>query len=188
MVICVHPWPTEVFRMNNILITGLPKAGKTELLKKLGIIFKEFNPAGFFTSEILENNEKTGFKIENLLGDSIILAHINLKSKHSIGKYKIDMKGFEDFLQQMLVKEKKTGLYFIDEIGKLECESKKFSKLITYLLGIDKPLVATIPEKGTGLISDIKKRDDVRIFELTPDNREQKIKELTMVIRDLLLE
>jgi nucleoside-triphosphatase len=174
--------------MNNILITGMPGAGKTTLIKKLCVIFKEFNPSGFFTSEILENNEITGMVIENLNGDGRILAHINLKSKYSVGKYKIDMKGFEDFLQNILLKEKKTGLYFVDEIGKLECESKKFSKLIVELLKADKPLVATIPEKGTGLISEIKKRDDVRLFELTPHNHEQKLKELTMVIRDLLLE
>jgi nucleoside-triphosphatase len=174
--------------MNNILITGLPGVGKTTLMKKLCVIFKEFNPSGFFTSEILENNEITGVVIENLNGDGRILAHINLKSKHSLGKYKIDMKGFEDFLQNILQKEKKTGLYFIDEIGKIECESKKFSKLIVELLNADKPLIATIPEKGTGLISEIKKRDDVRLFELTPHNQEHKLKELTMIIRDLLLE
>ena len=174
--------------MNNILITGLPGVGKTELIKKLCIIFKEFNPAGFFTSEILENGEKAGLEIENLNGDTMTLAHINIKSKHSAGKYKIDIKGFEDFLQQIMLKEKKTGLYFIDEIGKTECESKKFSKLIIDLLNSQKPLVATIPEKGTGLISEIKKMDGVRIFELTPSNHEQKLKELTMVIRDLLLE
>ena len=174
--------------MNNVLITGLPGVGKTELLKKLCIIFKEFNPAGFFTSVILENGERAGLEIENLNGDAMILAHINMKSKYSAGKYKIDIKGFEDFLQQLMVKEKKTGLYFIDEIGKAECESKKFSKLIVDLLNSDKPLVATIPDKGTGLISEIRKRDDVRLFELTPHNQEQKLKELTMVIRDLLLE
>ncbi len=174
--------------MNNILITGIPGVGKTALMKKLCVIFKEFNPAGFFTSEILENNEMTGVVIENLNGDGRILAHVSLKSKYSVGKYKIDMKGFEDFLQQILQKEKKTGLYFIDGIGKIECESKKFSKLIVELLNSDKPLIATIPEKGTGLISEIKKRDDVRIFELTSHNQEQKLKELTMIIRDLLLE
>jgi nucleoside-triphosphatase len=174
--------------MNNILITGMPGVGKTTLMKKLCIIFKEFNPAGFFTSEILENNEITGVVIENLNGDGRILAHTSLKSKYSVGKYKIDMKGFEDFLQSILLKEKKTGLYFIDEIGRIECESKKFSKLIIELLNADKLLVAAIPEKGTGLISEIKKRDDVRLFELSPYNHEQKLKELTMVIRDLLLE
>lgn len=174
--------------MKNILITGQPGVGKTELLKKLSIIFKEFNPAGFFTSAIIENGERVGLEIENLNGDIMTFAHISMKSKHSMGKFKIDIKGFEDFLQQVMLKEKKTGLYFIDEICKAECESKKFSKLIVELLNSDKPLVATIPDKGTGLISEIKKRDDVRLFELTPNNQEQKLKELTMVIRDLLLE
>jgi len=174
--------------MKNILITGLPGVGKTELLKKLSVIFKEFNPAGFFTSAIVENGERVGLEIENLNGDIMTFAHISMKSKHSMGKFKIDMKGFEDFLQQVMLKEKKTGLYFIDEICKAECESKKFSKLIVELLNSDKPLIATIPDKGTGLISEIRKRDDVRLFELTQHNQEQKLKELTMVIRDLLLE
>jgi nucleoside-triphosphatase len=174
--------------MNNIVITGLPGVGKTTLIKKLCMIFKEFNPAGFFTSEILENGERVGFEVENLSGDSRILAHINLKSKCSVGKYKVDIKGFEDFLQNIMLKEKKTGLYIIDEICKMECESKKFSKLITDLLNSDKPLIATIHDKGTVLINEIKKRDDVRIFELTSTNHELKLKELTMVMRDLLLE
>jgi len=129
-----------------------------------------------------------GFEVENLSGDRKVLAHINLKSKCTVGKYKVDVKGFEDFMQNIMLKEKKTGLYIIDEICKMECESKKFSKLIVDLLNSDKPLVATIPDKGTVLINEIKKRDDVRIFELTQNNQEQRLKELTMVIRDLLLE
>jgi nucleoside-triphosphatase len=174
--------------MNNIIITGQPGVGKTELIKKLCVIFKEFNPAGFFTSEIMENGEKVGFEVENLSGDRKVLAHINLKSKCTVGKYKVDVKGFEDFMQNIMLKEKKTGLYIIDEICKMECESKKFSKLIVDLLNSDKPLVATIPDKGTVLINEIKKRDDVRMFELTQNNQEQRLKELTMIIRDLLLE
>ena len=174
--------------MKNILITGQPGAGKTALIRRLFLIFKEFNPAGFFTAEIMENGERAGFMIENLNGDSRVIAHINMKSKYSVGKFKIDIKGFEDFLQDMMLKEKKTGLYLMDGIGKMECESKKFSKLIVDLLDADKPLVATIPEKGTGLISEIKKRDDVKIVELTQGNLELKLKELTLFIRDILLE
>ena len=174
--------------MKNIIITGLPGVGKTELIKKLHIVFKEFNPAGFFTSEIFEEGVLVGFELENLSGDTRILSHINLKSRYSSGKYKIDIKGFDDFLEKILSKEKKTGLYIIDEIGKMTCESKKFSRIILDLLETEKPLIATIPEKGKGLISDIKKRDDIRLFELTPHNHEQRLKELTMVIRDLLLE
>ncbi|MDA8083148.1 MAG: hypothetical protein M0024_05775, partial [Nitrospiraceae bacterium] len=83
--------------------------------------------------------------------------------------------------------EKKTGIYFVDEIGKMECLSKKFSKLIIELLNSNKPLVATIADKGTGLISDIKKRDDIKLVEVRHDNADLLIKMLTMEIRDLLL-
>jgi nucleoside-triphosphatase len=174
--------------MNNILITGIPGAGKTTLIKRLCIVFKEFNPVGFVTDEIIEEEAIAGFETNNLFGDNKIIAHTKLKSKVSVGKYKVDIKGFDIFLDQTFSREKKTGLYFIDEIGKTVCESKKFGKIILSLLDTKKPVISTIADKGTGLISAIKKRDDVRVFEVTEQNREIRLKELTMVIRDLLLE
>jgi len=174
--------------MNNILITGLPGAGKTTLIKRLCIVFKEFNPVGFVTDELMEEGNIAGYEVNNLFGDSKIFAHTKLKSKVSVGKYKIDVKGFDIFLDQTFSREKKTSLSFIDEIGKTACESKKFGKTILTLLDAKKPVIATITDKGIGLISDLKKREDVRIFEVTEQTRESRLKELTMVIRDLLLE
>jgi len=174
--------------MKNILITGQPGVGKTALIRKLSVIFKEFNPSGFTSTELFEDGELAGIALEDMTGEAKTIAHNNLKSRQSVGKLKIDIKGFEEFLQHVMVKDKKTGFYVIDEIGRVECESKKFSKLIIELLNADKPVIATIPEKGTGLISELKKREDVRIFELTPHNQEQRLKELTMAIRDLLLD
>lgn len=174
--------------MNNILITGIPGAGKTTLIKRLCIVFKEFNPVGFVTNEIMEEGNITGFEANNLFGDNKIFAHTKLKSKVSIGKYKIDIKGFDFFLDQTFSRDKKTGLYFIDEISKTACESKKFGKILLGLLDAKKPVISTISDKGMGLISDIKKREDVRIFEVTEQDRDIRLKELTMVIRDLLLE
>jgi hypothetical protein len=49
-------------------------------------------------------------------------------------------------------------------------------------------VIASISEKGIGIIQEIKKRDDIKLYEITPNNRDQKLKELTMEIRDLLLE
>lgn len=174
--------------MKNILITGLPGCGKTTMIRKLAEIFKEFNAAGFYTSEIVEDSVRTGFMVASLFGDSKVFAHINLNSKHSVGKYHIDIKGFDTLLDSIFYNEKKTGVYFIDEIGKMECQSKKFSKLIIDLLNADKPLIVSISEKGIGLISDIKKRDDVRIVDINHENADQIVKMLTMQIRDLLLE
>jgi nucleoside-triphosphatase len=174
--------------MKNILITGLPGVGKTGLIKKLFEIFKEFNPAGFYTAEIREDGVRTGFEIVSLYGDTKTLAHIKLKSKHSVGKYKVDIKGFEQLIEDIFSRGKKTGLYIIDEIGKMECKSKKFSKLIIELLNSDKPVIASVAEKGTGIINDIKKLDNITLYKITPHNRDQTLKKLTMAIRDTLLE
>jgi nucleoside-triphosphatase THEP1 len=174
--------------MKNILITGPAGAGKTTLIKRLCVIFKEFNPAGFVTSEIMEEGVLSGFEVSNLLGDSKIFAHTKFKSKVIAGKFKVDLKILDTFIENTFAKEKKTGLYVIDEICKIECSSKKFLKQMNEMLNSKKPVIATISDKGTGVISDIKKREDVRVFELTEQNRELKLKELTMIIRDLLLE
>jgi nucleoside-triphosphatase len=174
--------------MKNILITGQPGAGKTTIIKRLCVIFKEFNPAGFITSEIIEDENKVGFEVVNLFGDSRVIAHTKIKGKVSIGKYKVDIRAFDDFLEKTFSKEKKTGLYVIDEIGKIECASKKFTRLVPELMDASKPVIAALADKGVGLISEIKKREDIALFEITEQNRDLRIKELTMVIRDLLMD
>jgi nucleoside-triphosphatase len=174
--------------MKNILLTGPPGAGKTSMIKKLSEIFKEFNASGFYTVEIMEDGVQKGSEVISLYGENRVLCHTNLKSKHSVGKFKVDVKGFEDLLESIFSREKKKGIFFIDEVGKTECVSKKFNKLILELFDLDKPVIATVSDKGTGLISEIKKRDDVEVFEINPDNRELMLKVLTMEIRDILLE
>ena len=174
--------------IKNLLLTGQPGIGKTMIVRKLSEIFKEFNPSGFYTSEITEDGARKGFMIASLYGDARIFSHMNLKSKYTVGKYHIDLKGFENLLDSVFSKDKKTGLFFIDEIGKMECQSRKFCRLILEILNSEKPVVATIAEKGTDTISDIKRRRDIKLVEITPDNRDLMLKELTMEIRDLLLE
>lgn len=174
--------------MKNILITGLPGVGKTSLIKKIYEIFKEFNPAGFYTEEILEGGMRQGFAIVNFNGDSSVLAHVSLKSKYFVGKYKIDMKGFEGALEKIFSKDRKSGLYIIDEIGKVECKSRKFNKLVVELFNSEKPVVATVAERGADLIDAVKKRDDTILFEVNLTNRELKLKELTITIRDILMQ
>ena len=174
--------------MKNLLITGPSGSGKTTLIKKLAEIFKEFNPAGFYTGEIVDEGAQTGTFVTVLFGDSKVLSHVTVKSKYAVGRFRVDVKGFDAMLDTIFSKEKKTGLYLIDGIGKVECLSKKFCRYMMEFLESERPVIASIAEKGTGIITDIRKRSDVELHEVNLENHDLKLKELTMEIRDLLLE
>lgn len=172
----------------NLLITGASGSDKTTLIRKLSEVFKEFNPAGFYTGQISEDGVQTGTYVAALFGDSRVFSHVTVKSKYAVGRFRVDMKGFETLLESVFSKDRKTGLYLIDEIGRMECLSKKFCKYINEFMDSERPFVASIADKGTGIISEIRKRSDVKLHEVTLENQDLKLKELTMEIRDLLLE
>jgi nucleoside-triphosphatase len=53
------------------------------------------------------------------------------------------------------------------------------------ILDSDKLLVATIALKGSGMIADIKKRDDVKLFQVKQENRDPLVSEILKDIRNL---
>lgn len=156
----------------HILITGVPGIGKTTIIRKLAAALKHLHPAGFYTAEIREKGTRKGFELIGLDGRRGLLAHAEIKSPHSVGKYRVDIQGLEDFLEPALFMTPATGLVMIDEIGKMECLSGKFRKMIGEILDSEKILVAAIALKGAGMIEEIKNRSDVAPFEVTRDNRD----------------
>jgi nucleoside-triphosphatase len=162
----------------NILVTGPPRIGKTTLIIKLAEKLKHLSPVGFYTSEVKKNNIRTGFNLVGLDGQKSLLAHVNLSSAYKVGKYRVDVQGFEWFLEQIKLNEAAGGLIIIDEIGKMECLSAKFQELIRQLFEADIQIIATISLKGGGLIKELKIRSDVEIFELTRNNRDKVFKDI----------
>jgi nucleoside-triphosphatase THEP1 len=61
----------------------------------------------------------------------------------------------------------------IDEIGKMECLSLLFRDIVLRLLDADQPVIATIGKKGTPFMEGIKKRSDLKLVEVTLENRER---------------
>jgi len=168
----------------NILITGQPGIGKTTLIIRLADALKHLSPAGFYTREVCEKNIRKGFDLIGLTGEKGRLSHVDFKSPYQIGKYWVDVAGFERFLDRISLKP--AALIFIDEIGKMECLSAKFNKMLRKLFDADVPIIATISLKGIGLISELKTRPDVVLFEMTQSNRDGMVKDILSIVEPLI--
>ncbi len=166
-------------RKKNFLITGLPGVGKTTLIKKLSEALQSYHPVGFYTEEIRERGDRKGFELISLEGKRELLSHKEIRSSYQVGQYKVDVKGFEDFLGSVSFFNSSSHLIIIDEIGKMECLSDRFQKILKEILDSEKWVITTIALKGSGLIAEVKERKDVRIFEITKKNRDSLLKEIS---------
>jgi len=163
----------------NLLVAGLPGVGKTTLIKKLAEALKSLHPVGFYTEEIREEGERKGFELVSLEGKRGVLSHKGIRSPHRVGAYKVDIKGFEDFLDSISFFNPLASLVFIDEIGKMECLSDRFVRLLEKILNSEKWVIATIASKGSGLIKKIKTRRDIKLFEITQKKRDALLSEIS---------
>jgi nucleoside-triphosphatase len=171
-------------KKKNFLITGLPGMGKTTLTKRISESLMDLNPVGFYTEEIREEGIRKGFELVSFDGRRAILSHTDTKSPYRVGKYKVDVKAFEDFLGSIPFFNPNTHLIMIDEIGKMECLSDQFKKLMEELLDSEKSVIATIALKGSGFIEEIKKRNDMKLFEITQRNRNSLLADILSEVKE----
>jgi nucleoside-triphosphatase len=173
----------DVLNKPNLLITGRPASGKTTVFRRLVDELRHLNPVGFFTAEIRKDGRRKGFSLSSLDGRTGILAHVDFRTGYQVGKYGVDVAGFEAFIDPLPVSAPETGLVMIDEIGKMECLSDRFTKIISDILNSEKPLIAAIAQKGGGLIAELKKRSDVQLFTLTRENQEEIVVRICSMFR-----
>ena len=159
-------------KKTNLLITGVPGSGKTTLFSHLVEELQHLKPAGFYTAEIRKHGRRCGFRLNGLDGSTGVLAHMDFRTGYRVGKYGVDVSGFEAFIEPLPALILKSGLVMIDEIGKMECISDRFAKIISDVLDSNTPLIATIAQKGGGLIAEVKKRSNVKLMKLTRENQD----------------
>jgi len=166
-----------------ILLTGLPGCGKTTSIMNIIANLDCEKIAGFYTQEIRDNHNRKGFRWKRLDGAAGILAHVDIKNRFKVGKYGVDIAGFEKTVVPILDAER-TGaeLLIIDEIGKMECFSEKFIAAVRILFASDKSVLATVARKGAGLISEVKNHPGTQLFKLTHQNRDKTIEEILRIL------
>jgi nucleoside-triphosphatase len=158
-------------------VTGLPGVGKTEvLIRVMERLKNDYIFGGMITKSIIENKKRVGFKIVDwFTEEERLFAHINMDSSYRVGKYKIDLKVLEEFgipAIRKAVDDDTIDIVVIDEVGKMELESRKFRDIVKDALDCEKPVLLTLYKKSRdALLQDIRNRNNVRIFEITPKNR-----------------
>ena len=157
-------------------ITGIPGSGKTyTLLRVLEMLQDtEYKIGGMVNEPIVDGRHKTGFTVRNLLtGEKEVFASTEIESRTMVGKIGVDLEKLDAVgvkaIEQAI---EECDIIVIDEIGKMEVESEAFVEVVKKALDAEKPMIITLHKKSRNpLLQDIRRRDDVRILEVTPTNR-----------------
>jgi nucleoside-triphosphatase THEP1 len=153
------------------LIRGRPRSGKTTIIQEV-ISHLKFPVVGFFTEEVLQDDIRIGFDaicINNNLRAP--LARIG-RTKPTVGKYSVLIQRFEDFLDNCMNFENISfNKIIIDEIGKMECYSKKFLDFIEKAFK-ESRVLGTIPIYSLPLVNHLLSCYEIQIIDLHKKNRE----------------
>jgi len=172
--------------IKNILLTGKPGCGKTTLIKQI-IEELGLDAGGFYTLEIRRGGKREGFKIITLDGKEGLLAHVNIRSPYRVSKYGVDIKNLEEIgVKSILDALEKNKVIVIDEIGKMELFSEQFRNAVLAALDSQSKVLATIMLAANPFADEIKKRQDVKLFYLTPESRKKVKEEIKAIFQQSL--
>ena len=157
-------------------ISGLPTAGKTSaLLKVIEMLEADGKKVGgMITEPIVRRNRREGFYVIDWATKvKRVLASKDIESKTMVGKFGVDVTVLDEVgVAAIRSATTNADVIVIDEIGKMEAESATFVEAVKEALDADKPLILTLHKKSRNpLLQDIRRRDDVRILEVTQVNR-----------------
>ncbi|MEM0493437.1 MAG: NTPase [Candidatus Thermoplasmatota archaeon] len=159
-------------------ITGMPSVGKTKTLLKIIEKLEKtgYKVEGMITEPIIENKKRVGFYvIDWLTKEKEVFAHFNIDTKDRVGKYGVNINALERVgvpAIEKAINDETVNIIIIDEIGKMEMLSERFCEVVIEAMDSDKPILVTLHKKSRSpLLQDVRRRDDIRILEVTPVNR-----------------
>ncbi|XP_018428867.1 PREDICTED: cancer-related nucleoside-triphosphatase [Nanorana parkeri] len=177
--------------------------GKTTLIHKASEALKSSGTPidGFYTEEVRQGGKRIGFDVVTLSGKHGILARIGIgqsdgKHEYRVGQYVVDISSFEDFVLPTLDCMLKNGnsaqksVCVIDEIGKMELFSQKLIFVVHKIFASSNAVVfGTIPVpkgKPLPLVEEIRHRQDVKVLNITKENRDTMLQEIVTTIRNCI--
>ena len=157
-------------------ITGPVGSIKAEALTKIMDILIHDGKIvhGVLVNEITEQGKLKGYSILDIYSKRrVVFAEQGLVSRVKIDKLGVDTRLLEEILIPSLQKAREVAdIIVIDEIGKLENTTKNIQKEILETLNYTKPLIVTLHKKSRNpVLQEIRSLEGVRVFDITPINR-----------------
>ena len=164
--------------MMRVLLTGPPRCGKTTLVERVvESVGGKVRLAGFFTSEVRDGGDRSGFDVVALDGRRGVLSRKGGRGGPRVGSYTVDLGSFERVGVSAL-KDPSAEAFVIDEIGLMELHSRAFKEAVSAVLGGPRPVLATIRYKSEPLCDSIKARPGVELVVVSQANRDALVGEL----------
>jgi nucleoside-triphosphatase len=160
-----------------LILTGAPGVGKTTVLAKTIDVLKVkgVSVGGMISREVREGNLRVGFEILDLAnGKHGWLAHVNGLGPQ-VGKYHVNLDDLDNIGVTAITQAlEKNVAIAIDEIGPMELFSQKFKQIVTQVLESKKLVLIVVHGKAKDpLVTQVKRRVDAEIFNVTFSNREK---------------
>ncbi|MFH1393494.1 MAG: nucleoside-triphosphatase [Candidatus Micrarchaeota archaeon] len=130
----------------NFFITGMPKAGKTTLLRRLikEMKSKGLKVGGFVSPEEKHHGTRSAFYVEDVgSGKRAVLASVDGDGP-KVSKYHVNVKSFESIALPAMKNIGKYDVVIIDEVGRMEMKSEKFSDLLDKAFEAHTPVIAAL--------------------------------------------
>ncbi len=178
-------------------ITGLPNVGKTSTLIKIvkKLESEDFTVGGMVTTPVEEGGRRVGVAVRDWRQDNQeVFSRLDWETKQKVetdeGVYHVKTEVLEAIGVKALreaLEDPEVDILIIDEVGKMEMHSELFCDTVKEALDSDKPVLMTLHKKSRNpLLQDIRRRDDVRILEVTPVNKNLLPYKIEKVLKDKL--
>jgi nucleoside-triphosphatase len=168
-----------------ILLTGRPGCGKTTVIQRAVELIGSDRCAGFYTEEVREKGRRVGFDVVTLDGRRGPLARAGARGP-KVSRYGVDLASFEELGVETLERALEAGI--VDEIGKMELFSERFTALVDRLLGpsSDRAVLGTVLAGRHPKVDRLRHLQGLQIIEVGPANRDGLPRELGRTYREFL--
>lgn len=178
-------------RITTWIVTGEPGAGKSTLVNKVinQVRSAGYTVGGITTNDIRSHGERTGFELLDLTSlRKGVLASRDLRVGPKMGAYRVNLIDLSEIASKAIIQAiSKADLIVCDELGPMELLSPEFRRSVKAMIGSKKPILCSIHKRiNDPLVVDVRSMPKSVIFEVTNDNRDVLVDEITNSIIDLI--